>query len=58
MLVGDRTHTANELEDIYIYRQLTDGEQLKGESAAGRIVARRAFGKLALPFFFFIDVET
>ncbi|RVW48785.1 Lysine--tRNA ligase, chloroplastic/mitochondrial [Vitis vinifera] len=45
----DRTHTANQLQDIY--RHLGNGEELNSESdyvsIAGRIVARRAFGKLA-----------
>ena len=45
----DRTHTANQLQ--YIYRHLGNGEESDSEngyvSVAGRIVARRAFGKLA-----------
>ncbi|KAL8480853.1 hypothetical protein ACS0TY_027393 [Phlomoides rotata] len=45
----ERTHTANQLQEIY--RDLGNGEELTGEanhvSIAGRIVARRAFGKLA-----------
>ncbi|KAH8512355.1 hypothetical protein H0E87_005837 [Populus deltoides] len=45
----DRTHTANHLQEIYKY--LANGEESNGESdqvsIAGRIVARRAFGKLA-----------
>ncbi|KAK3037018.1 hypothetical protein RJ639_031592 [Escallonia herrerae] len=45
----DRTHNANQLQDIY--RHLQNGEESKNESdyvsIAGRIVARRAFGKLA-----------
>ncbi|PSR90270.1 Lysine--tRNA ligase [Actinidia chinensis var. chinensis] len=45
----DRTHTANQLQ--YIYRHLGNGEESNSEndyvSVAGRIVARRAFGKLA-----------
>lgn len=45
----ERTHTANQLQDIY--KHLADGEESKSEkdavSVAGRIVARRAFGKLA-----------
>ncbi|KAM0995377.1 hypothetical protein FF1_005436 [Malus domestica] len=45
----ERTHSANQLQDIY--KDLADGEEAKGEkdavSIAGRIVARRAFGKLA-----------
>ncbi|KAK2974459.1 hypothetical protein RJ640_013201 [Escallonia rubra] len=45
----DRTHNANQLQDIY--RHLQNGEESKSESdyvsIAGRIVARRAFGKLA-----------
>lgn len=45
----DRTHTANQLQDIY--KQLGNGEESNSESdhvsIAGRIVARRAFGKLA-----------
>ena len=46
----DRTHTASELQEIY--RHLANGEESKDESdnvsIAGRIVARRAFGKLAV----------
>ncbi|GFZ20807.1 lysyl-tRNA synthetase, class II [Actinidia rufa] len=45
----DRTHTANQLQDIY--KHLGNGEESNSEngyvSVAGRIVARRAFGKLA-----------
>ncbi|EEF38991.1 lysine--tRNA ligase, chloroplastic/mitochondrial [Ricinus communis] len=45
----ERTHTANQLQEIYRY--LANGEELRNESdnvsIAGRIVARRAFGKLA-----------
>ncbi|KAJ0083997.1 hypothetical protein Patl1_30037 [Pistacia atlantica] len=45
----DRTHTANQLQEIY--RHLANGEESSGEndnvSVAGRIIARRAFGKLA-----------
>ncbi|KAI8526418.1 hypothetical protein RHMOL_Rhmol13G0305900 [Rhododendron molle] len=45
----ERTHTANQLQDIY--RNLGNGEESTRESdcvsVAGRIVARRAFGKLA-----------
>ncbi|KAK9146001.1 hypothetical protein Sjap_005904 [Stephania japonica] len=45
----DRTHSANQLQDIY--KHLGNGEESNGEedsvSIAGRIVARRAFGKLA-----------
>ncbi|CAI9770490.1 unnamed protein product [Fraxinus pennsylvanica] len=45
----DRTHTANQLQDIY--RNIGNGEESNSESdyvsIAGRIVARRAFGKLA-----------
>ncbi|PIN17873.1 Lysine--tRNA ligase [Handroanthus impetiginosus] len=45
----DRTHSASQLQEIY--RNLGNGEELKSESdhvsIAGRIVARRAFGKLA-----------
>ncbi|OVA01616.1 Lysine-tRNA ligase [Macleaya cordata] len=45
----DRTHTANQLQEIY--KHLGNGEESAGEvdlvSIAGRIVARRAFGKLA-----------
>ncbi|XP_062171233.1 lysine--tRNA ligase, chloroplastic/mitochondrial isoform X2 [Alnus glutinosa] len=45
----DRTHTANQLQDIY--KHLGNGEESNSEgddvSIAGRIVARRAFGKLA-----------
>ena len=45
----DRTHTANQLQDLH--RHLGNGEELNSESdhvsIAGRIVARRAFGKLA-----------
>uniref|UniRef100_A0A6N2K7P1 lysine--tRNA ligase n=1 Tax=Salix viminalis TaxID=40686 RepID=A0A6N2K7P1_SALVM len=46
----DRTHTANHLQEIY--KHLANGEESNVESdqvsIAGRIVARRAFGKLAL----------
>lgn len=45
----DRSHSASELQEIY--KNLENGEELNGESdrvsIAGRIVARRAFGKLA-----------
>ncbi|XP_037495155.1 lysine--tRNA ligase, chloroplastic/mitochondrial isoform X2 [Jatropha curcas] len=45
----DRTHTANQLQEIY--RHLANGEETNDASdnvsIAGRIVARRAFGKLA-----------
>ncbi|XP_051131481.1 lysine--tRNA ligase, chloroplastic/mitochondrial [Andrographis paniculata] len=45
----DRTHTANQLQ--VIYKNLGDGEELASDndhvSVSGRIVARRAFGKLA-----------
>ncbi|KAI3706321.1 hypothetical protein L6452_23974 [Arctium lappa] len=45
----DRTHTANQLQEMY--KHLGNGEELNGEndqvSISGRIVARRAFGKLA-----------
>ncbi|XP_028099907.1 lysine--tRNA ligase, chloroplastic/mitochondrial-like [Camellia sinensis] len=45
----ERTHTTNQLQDIY--RHLSSGEESNCESdfvsVAGRIVARRAFGKLA-----------
>ncbi|KAI3822920.1 hypothetical protein L1987_10521 [Smallanthus sonchifolius] len=45
----DRTHTANQLQEIY--KDLENGEESNSEndqvSIAGRIVARRAFGKLA-----------
>ncbi|KAB1228028.1 Lysine--tRNA ligase [Morella rubra] len=45
----DRTHSANQLQDMY--RHLGNGEESNSESdhvsIAGRIVARRAFGKLA-----------
>ncbi|XP_061364971.1 lysine--tRNA ligase, chloroplastic/mitochondrial [Gastrolobium bilobum] len=45
----DKTHSANQLQDIY--RNLGNGEERSSEndhvSVAGRIVARRAFGKLA-----------
>ncbi|KAM7523972.1 hypothetical protein LguiA_013874 [Lonicera macranthoides] len=45
----DRTHSAHQLQDIY--RNLSNGEESNTESdcvsIAGRIVARRAFGKLA-----------
>ncbi|XP_050369788.1 lysine--tRNA ligase, chloroplastic/mitochondrial [Argentina anserina] len=45
----DRTHSANQLQ--HVYKHLENGEETKpeedGVSIAGRIVARRAFGKLA-----------
>lgn len=45
----DRTHTANQLQETY--KTLGNGEESSSEvdlvSIAGRIVARRAFGKLA-----------
>ncbi|XP_039064140.1 lysine--tRNA ligase, chloroplastic/mitochondrial-like isoform X2 [Hibiscus syriacus] len=45
----DRSHSARELQEVY--RDLSNGEELDGAnhhvSIAGRIVARRAFGKLA-----------
>ncbi|KAL3649339.1 Lysine--tRNA ligase, chloroplastic/mitochondrial [Castilleja foliolosa] len=45
----ERTHAANQLQEIY--RDLGNGEESTSESdhvsIAGRIVARRAFGKLA-----------
>ncbi|XP_024031998.1 lysine--tRNA ligase, chloroplastic/mitochondrial isoform X2 [Morus notabilis] len=45
----DRTHSANQLQEIY--RNLGSGEEMNSDkdhvSIAGRIVARRAFGKLA-----------
>lgn len=45
----NKTHSANKLQDIY--RDLGNGEETNSEndhvSIAGRIVARRAFGKLA-----------
>ncbi|KAI3688256.1 hypothetical protein L1987_81967 [Smallanthus sonchifolius] len=45
----DRTHTANQLQEIY--KDLENGEESNSESdqvsISGRIVARRAFGKLA-----------
>ncbi|KAK6137802.1 hypothetical protein DH2020_028461 [Rehmannia glutinosa] len=45
----ERTHTTNQLQEIY--RNLGNGEESSSESdhvsIAGRIVARRAFGKLA-----------
>ncbi|GAA0145260.1 aminoacyl-tRNA synthetase [Lithospermum erythrorhizon] len=45
----DRTHTTNELQETY--KDLKNGEEATGEnnyvSIAGRVVARRAFGKLA-----------
>ncbi|KAL3028117.1 hypothetical protein AAZX31_03G095400 [Glycine max] len=45
----NKTHGANQLQDIY--RDLGNGEEKNSEndhvSVAGRIVARRAFGKLA-----------
>ncbi|KAK4409256.1 Pentatricopeptide repeat-containing protein, mitochondrial [Sesamum angolense] len=49
MLIRDRTNNANQLQEIY--RNLRNGEESTSESdhgsIAGRIVARRAFGKLA-----------
>ncbi|KAK4773552.1 hypothetical protein SAY87_028571 [Trapa incisa] len=45
----ERTHSTSELQDIY--KDLGNGEELSSEtdrvSIAGRVVARRAFGKLA-----------
>lgn len=45
----DRTHSASQLQEIY--KNLGNGEESKSEndyvSISGRIVARRAFGKLA-----------
>lgn len=45
----DRTHTAGQLQEIY--KNLGNGEESNSEndyvSVSGRIVARRAFGKLA-----------
>ncbi|WOG82839.1 hypothetical protein DCAR_0102007 [Daucus carota subsp. sativus] len=45
----DRTHSANQLQELY--RHLENGQESNDEkdhvSIAGRIVARRAFGKLA-----------
>lgn len=45
----ERTHTSSELQDIY--KDLGNGEELSSDSdrvsVAGRVVARRAFGKLA-----------
>lgn len=43
----DKSHTANQLQDIYSH--LGNGEECKEDSVsiAGRIIARRAFGKLA-----------
>jgi len=45
----DKTHGASQLQDIYI--DLANGEEKNSESdhvsVAGRIVARRVFGKLA-----------
>lgn len=45
----ERTHTSNELQEKY--KDLFNGEELSSDgdrvSVAGRIVARRAFGKLA-----------
>ncbi|XP_071712504.1 lysine--tRNA ligase, chloroplastic/mitochondrial-like [Rutidosis leptorrhynchoides] len=45
----DRTHTANQLQEIY--KDLANGEESNDEndqvSISGRIVARRTFGKLA-----------
>lgn len=42
-----RSHTASQLQDMYSH--LADGEECKEDfvSIAGRIIARRAFGKLA-----------
>ncbi|KAI5063810.1 hypothetical protein GOP47_0020480 [Adiantum capillus-veneris] len=44
----DRTHTALQLQDLY--KELINGEEAKEEednvSVAGRVMARRAFGKL------------
>ena len=44
----DRTHTANQLQEMY--KHLGNGEELNGEndqvSISGRIVAHRAFRKL------------
>ncbi|KAG6535446.1 lysine--tRNA ligase, chloroplastic/mitochondrial [Zingiber officinale] len=42
-----RSHTASQLQDMY--RHLAEGEERKEDfvSIAGRIIARRAFGKLA-----------
>lgn len=44
----DRTHTANQLQELY--KHLGNGEESNTDSdcvsIAGRIVARRAFGKL------------
>ena len=43
----DRSHNAKQLQDIYSH--LDNGEECKEDlvAIAGRIVARRAFGKLA-----------
>lgn len=45
----EKTHTAHQLHDLY--RHLANGEESSGEedlvSVAGRVVARRVFGKLA-----------
>lgn len=43
----DKSHTAKQLQDIY--NHLENGEERKEDSVsvAGRIIARRAFGKLA-----------
>ena len=45
----DRTHTASQLQELY--KHLGNGEESNSDtssvSIAGRIVARRAFGKLA-----------
>lgn len=45
----DRTHSANQLQENY--KNLGNGEELNSDidfvSVSGRIVARRAFGKLA-----------
>ncbi|KAL9251911.1 Lysine--tRNA ligase, chloroplastic/mitochondrial-like protein [Drosera capensis] len=45
----ERTHTAHELQNIY--KQLANGDEANGDrdhvSVAGRIMGRRAFGKLA-----------
>lgn len=45
----EKTHSANQLQEIY--KHLANGEESNNESdcvsIAGRVVARRAFGKLA-----------
>lgn len=45
----EKSHSANQLQEIY--KHLANGEELNDESdrvsIAGRVVARRAFGKLA-----------